>query len=176
MLPRHARCVLSRLRCNGHILFLGYLSRIGRIQNPSCSACGHFSSHSALSSYGLFAPLTLWRLSVPLRPLAQTLGSCPASGAPWSSAMPPSLERGRVTNNNMHNENHSEIQLLIFDDLYAGFKLYLQIAVMYMPLLRIKTHIGQDLKVRRCYLLIMVVGWLIKFDNLSDFILLFHIR
>ena len=42
MLPRHARCVLSRLRCNGHSLLLGsYLSRIGRIENPSCSACGH---------------------------------------------------------------------------------------------------------------------------------------
>ena len=42
VLPRHARCVLSRLRCNGHSLFLGsYLSRIGRIENPSCSACGH---------------------------------------------------------------------------------------------------------------------------------------
>ena len=27
-------------------------------------------------------------------------GNCPASGAPWSSAMPPSLGRGRVTNNN----------------------------------------------------------------------------
>ena len=36
--------------------------------------------------------------SVFLRPLVQTLGSCPASGAPWSSAMPPSLGRGRVTN------------------------------------------------------------------------------
>ena len=42
VLPRHARCVLSRLRCNGHSLFLGsYLSRIGRIENSSCSACGH---------------------------------------------------------------------------------------------------------------------------------------
>ena len=40
VLPRHARCVLSRLRCNGHSLLLGsYLSRIGRIENPSCSAC-----------------------------------------------------------------------------------------------------------------------------------------
>ena len=83
MLPRHARCVLSRLRCNGHSLLLSsYLSRIGRIENPCCSACGHsvpghLSSHSALSSYGLFAPLTLWRLSVSLRPLVQTLGSCP---------------------------------------------------------------------------------------------------
>ena len=42
VLPRHARCVLSRLRCNGHSLLLGsYLSRIGRIENPSCSACRH---------------------------------------------------------------------------------------------------------------------------------------
>ena len=42
VLPRHARSVLSRLRCNGHSLLLGsYLSRIGRIENSSCSACGH---------------------------------------------------------------------------------------------------------------------------------------
>ena len=42
VLPRHARCVLSRLRCNGHSLLLGsYLSRIRRIENSSCSACGH---------------------------------------------------------------------------------------------------------------------------------------
>ena len=44
VLPRHARCVLSRLPCNRHSLILGsYLSRIGRIKNPSCSACGHLS-------------------------------------------------------------------------------------------------------------------------------------
>ena len=44
VLPRHARCILSRLRCNGHSLLLGsYLDRIGRIENPSCSACGHSS-------------------------------------------------------------------------------------------------------------------------------------
>ena len=30
---------------------------------------GHLSSHSSLYSYGLFAPLTLWRLSVSVRPL-----------------------------------------------------------------------------------------------------------
>ena len=96
VLPRHARCVLSRLRCNGHRLLLGsYLSRIGRIENPSCSACGHFFQDSS----HLFALLTLWRLSVSVRPLVQTQGSCPASGAPWSSAMPPSLGRGRVNNN-----------------------------------------------------------------------------
>ena len=38
-----------------------------------------------------------WRLSVSLRPLVQALGSCSASGAPWSPAMPPFLGRGRVT-------------------------------------------------------------------------------
>ena len=69
---------------------------------------GHLSSHSALSSYGLFVPLTLWRLSVFLRPLVQTLGSCPASGAPRSFAMPPSLGRGRVINNN-NNKQASKV-------------------------------------------------------------------
>ena len=34
--------VLPRYRCNRYSLLLGfYLSRIGRIENPSCSACGH---------------------------------------------------------------------------------------------------------------------------------------
>ena len=44
VLPRHARCVLSRLCCNGHSLLLGsYPSRIGRIENRFCSTCGHSS-------------------------------------------------------------------------------------------------------------------------------------
>ena len=48
VLPRHARCVLSRLRCNGHSLLLGsYLSRIGRIENPPSSACGHSSQDTS---------------------------------------------------------------------------------------------------------------------------------
>ena len=48
VLPRHARCVLSRLRCNGHSLLLSsYLFRIGRIENPSCSACGHSSQDTS---------------------------------------------------------------------------------------------------------------------------------
>ena len=48
VLPRHARGVLSRLRCNGHSLHLGsYLSRIGRIENPFCSACGHSSEDTS---------------------------------------------------------------------------------------------------------------------------------
>ena len=48
VLPRHARCVLSRLRCNGHSLLLdSYLFRIGRIENPSCSACRHSSQDTS---------------------------------------------------------------------------------------------------------------------------------
>ena len=77
VLPRHARCVLSRLRCNGHSLLLGsHLSRIGRSENSSCSACGHssqdtshlISSYSALSSYGLCAThslATLYLITTP---------------------------------------------------------------------------------------------------------------
>ena len=61
VLPRHACCVLSRL-CY-RLLLSSYLSRIDRIENPSCSSCGtrpgQLSSNSALSSYGLFAPLAL---------------------------------------------------------------------------------------------------------------------
>ena len=62
-------------------------NRESLIQRLRAPVPGHFSSHSALSSYGLFAPLTLWRLFVSLRPLVQTLGNCPASGAPWFPAM-----------------------------------------------------------------------------------------
>ena len=104
VLPRHPRCVLSRLRCNGHSFLLGsYLSRIGRIENPSCSACGHpfrNTSHlilhcsvtdslrrllfgNSLSLYDLwFRP---WRVSRLL----------------WLHGLPPSLGRGRVNNNNL---------------------------------------------------------------------------
>ena len=92
VLPRHARCVLSRLCCNGHSLLLSsYLSRIGRNENLSCSVCGHpsLSSHSALSSYGFFASLALWRLSTSLRPLVQVQRNFPE--------MPPSVGRDRVT-------------------------------------------------------------------------------
>ena len=48
VLPRHARCVLSCLCCNGHSLLLGlYLSRIGRTENPFCSASGHSSQDTS---------------------------------------------------------------------------------------------------------------------------------
>ena len=104
VLPRHARCVLSRHCCNGHSLLLAsYLSRIGRTENPSCSACGHSSQDT--SDLILHCPATeCLRRSLFgdcfYDFLVQTLGSCPASGARWSSAMPPSLGRGWVNNNN----------------------------------------------------------------------------
>ena len=102
LLPRHACCILSRLLCNGHSLLLSsYLFSIGRIENPSCSACGHSSQDTshliqhcpAMDS----APLAFWEFCVSLQPLVQVLGSYLACGAPWPSAMPPSLVRGRVT-------------------------------------------------------------------------------
>ena len=55
--PCHARCVLLRLRCNGHSLLLGfYLSMIGRINNSSCCACGHSSQDT--SHFMLHCPAT----------------------------------------------------------------------------------------------------------------------
>ena len=71
VLPRHARCVLSRLCCNRHSLLLGfYLYRIGRIENRSCSTCGH----SSQDTFHLTCTVQLrtlcaahfWRLSVSL--------------------------------------------------------------------------------------------------------------
>ena len=44
VLPRHPSCVLFHLHCYEHSLLLGSnLSRIGRTETPSCSACGHSS-------------------------------------------------------------------------------------------------------------------------------------
>ena len=48
VLPRHARCVLSRVRCNGYSLLLSsYPSRIGRIENPLCNTCRHPSQDTS---------------------------------------------------------------------------------------------------------------------------------
>ena len=100
MLPRHARCVFSRLHCNGHSLLLSsYLCRIGRIENSSWSACGHSSQDTSHLILHCLASNSLSRslFGDSLRPLVQALESWPASGAPWSFVMSPSLGRGRVT-------------------------------------------------------------------------------
>ena len=81
VLPRHTRCMLSRFRCNGHGLLLSFYDyRIGRIENLSCSVCGHPSqdtSHLILHlqlrvlciahslRHSLFAAFCLSTISVP---------------------------------------------------------------------------------------------------------------
>ena len=77
--------VLSCLRCNGHsLLSNSYFSRIGSIDNPSCTV-----QQRTLCAACSLATLCLSTTSGP------GPGGCPASGAPWSSTMPPFLERGR---------------------------------------------------------------------------------
>ena len=102
VLQRHARCVLFRLHRNEHSLLFKLLSLKDWQNRKSFMQClrtpvsGHLSSHSALSNYGLFAPPALWRLSVSLLFVVETLGSCSAFGAPWSSATLSFLGRGRI--------------------------------------------------------------------------------
>ena len=95
VLPCHACCVLFPLRFNGHSLLLNsYLSRIGRIENPSCSTCRHSSQDTthlilhcpAMDSLATLCPST-----------TSALECCPVSSAPWFSAMLPSLGKGWVS-------------------------------------------------------------------------------
>ena len=52
---RYAFCTYSRLRFNRRSLLLSFfLSKIGRIDNPSCSACGHPSQD--ISHFHLHCP------------------------------------------------------------------------------------------------------------------------
>ena len=114
VLPCHARCVLSRLRCNGHSLLLGsYLSRIGRIEKILLAAPVDTRPRTSLISFCTVQLRTLRRSlfgdSLSLYDLwSRPWGVAPASGIPWSSAMPPSLGRGRVINNN-NNKNPTGI-------------------------------------------------------------------
>ena len=85
--PHYACYVLSRPCCNGHSLLLGsYLSRIGRIENPSCSACGHSSqdtSHLILHSPATDSLRRLFTISGPgLRELPGFWGSMVFCNAP----------------------------------------------------------------------------------------------
>ena len=98
--PDHACCVSFIFRCNGHSLRLSfYLTRSRRIKNPPCSAYGH-PMHD-ISHLILPCPATdalrrfLFGGYLFLRPAVQALGSCPASGIPWCSAMLPSLGKIR---------------------------------------------------------------------------------
>ena len=86
----------------GHSLLLSsYLSRIGRIENPSCGACGHPSYDT--SHLILHCPATdslrrrSWTIFCFSTTSSPGSGKLPGFWGPWSSAMPPSLGRGRVT-------------------------------------------------------------------------------
>ena len=122
---RHTRCAFSRLRCNGHNLLLSsHLSRIGKIENPSCSACGHSSQDTSAdtrlrtplwilvpgdlcgysskdtSAYTRPRTLALWRLSVSLRPLVQPWGVARLLGLHGLLPCPHPSEGSGNNNNN----------------------------------------------------------------------------
>ena len=113
--PRNLCCVVtlavsSRLRCNRcSFLLSSYLSSIGRIENPSCCACGHSSqdiSHLILrcpATDSLHRSLLFQQLLATLC-LSTTSGLGPKkpSGAPW---LPPcSIRRNGSGNNNNNNK------------------------------------------------------------------------
>ena len=101
VLPRHARCVLSRLRCNGHSLLLSSIS-LGLAESRILPAAPADTSHLILhcpATDSLRRSLFGHSLSLyDLRPrpwgVARLLG---LHGLP---PCPQSLARGRVTNNN----------------------------------------------------------------------------
>ena len=76
--PRHARCVLSRLRCHGHCLLLhSSFSKIGRIEN-SCSYPSQDTSHLILHcSATNSCALALLRFFASQQPLLLGLHSLP---------------------------------------------------------------------------------------------------
>ena len=113
VLPRQAWCALSRLHCNGHNLLSSfYFSRIGRIENSSCSAYGHPSqdnSHLILhcpatvslrrSFFDNF--LSLYDVWSRLKGVVQILGSMVFHHAPIS----------RKGSDNNNDNNNSKIQI-----------------------------------------------------------------
>ena len=102
VLPCHACCVLSFVYAAMDTAFCLVLISRGLAELrilPAAPVDTHprtpfISSHSALSSYGFSAPLTLRLLSMTSGPGP---GELPGFWALWSSAMPPSLGRGQVT-------------------------------------------------------------------------------
>ena len=101
VLPRHAGCVHSHL-CNGYRFLLSfYLSRIGNTEYPSSSDCVLPTQDTSLLSLCTVQLRTqrrrLFGDSLSLYDLwSSSWGSFPTAGAPWSSAMPPSLGRDRI--------------------------------------------------------------------------------
>ena len=127
-----------RLRCDEYSLLLSLsLTKIDKIENPSCSACGHLSQGT--SHLILHCPAT-----DPLRHLLfgdfLFTTSGPGPGASWSSAMRPSFKKGRVkTTISMEEFNHrSNISLhhitsnLMIYFLYAFCNVLLTLNYVYI--------------------------------------------
>ena len=64
VLPHHTHCVLFGVCCNRPSLLIFYLSRVGRIEDPSCSVSGHLVQDNSYLFLPCPAtdsvPLTLW--------------------------------------------------------------------------------------------------------------------
>ena len=116
VLPRHACCVLSRFRCNGHSLLLSsYLFTMGRIENPSCSASGHsFQNTSHLILHcpatdflrrSLFVDsMTLYELWSRRWRVAGLLGL---------HGLPPCPRPSKRSNNNNNNNDNNKTALIL---------------------------------------------------------------
>ena len=98
-------------------------------------------------------PLALWRLSVCLQPLF------PASGAPWSFAMPPFLERSRVTTTTGYDLCSQWITLtssLIFANLITFFKTSKPVQTKFDLTIgsrvRLNKDVGRQLPIRYVYI------------------------
>ena len=92
-------CPLQSLMQRTHPSVKLHLSRIGRMENPSCSTCGQQIQDPSHLILHCPAKDSLRRSLVgdSLRPVVMALESRPVYGAPWSPVMPPSLERGWIT-------------------------------------------------------------------------------
>ena len=110
MLPRHACCVLSRLCCNGHSLGISsYLSRIGKIENLSCSACGH-PSHN-ISHFILHCPATdSLRRSLFGDCLSTTSGPGPGEPGFWGCMVFHHAPFPRQGTDNQQQQNNGQLQ------------------------------------------------------------------
>ena len=129
--PRHARCVLSRLRCNGHSLLLNsYLSKIGRIKNPFCSAYElpsqdtfHLILHCPATDY---LRCSLFNDTQSLQPLVQALGELPDF---WGSVFrhAPISRKGSNSNNNV-----IIILFFVFCRLFRYFQVVVSIKCLFL--------------------------------------------